>query len=40
VRRLKGAGVAATGVYRRGDQKRDAVEILLNFCIRQLTLIL
>lgn len=40
VRRLKGACVAARGVCRRADQKRDAVEILLNICIRQLTLTL
>lgn len=32
--------MAPTGVRRRGGQRRDAVEISLNTCIRQLTLIL
>lgn len=39
-RRPKGAGVAATGECRRGDQKREVVEIPLNLSIRQSALIL
>lgn len=38
--RPKGAGVAATGECRRGDQKREVVEILLHLSIRQSALIL
>lgn len=39
-RRPKGAGVAATGECRRGDQKREVVGVLLNLGIRQSALIL